>query len=199
MQIQQAELEISAVRPQQYPSSALPEIALLGRSNVGKSSFINKLIDRRHLARTSSQPGKTQTLNFYQINQRFRLVDVPGYGYARVSKNERQQWQKMIQHYLENRTNLALIFILMDFRHAPSQLDLQMNDWIDQLDIPYALILTKADKVAKNQWNKQLATFKEDLGLPSLDALFPFSSQTGYGKEDIWQIIEDYLELSNQE
>ncbi|MGY4104160.1 ribosome biogenesis GTP-binding protein YihA/YsxC [Ignavigranum ruoffiae] len=195
MQVQAAELEISAVSPKQYPTSNLNEIALLGRSNVGKSSFINKLIGRRHLARTSSQPGKTQTLNFYQIDQRFRLVDVPGYGYARVSKKERQQWQAMISQYLQTRSNLALIFLLMDFRHHPSQLDQQMYDWIDQLDIPFALILTKADKVQKNQWNKHLAMFKKDLDLPSTDALFPFSSQTGSGKEDIWQIIEDYLAL----
>ena len=133
MKVSQAELVISAVSPKQYPQDALPEVALAGRSNVGKSSFINKMIGRKGLARTSSQPGKTQTLNFYDINQTFRFVDVPGYGYARVSKTARAEWGKMIEHYLLNRENVRVLFILMDFRHEPTELDKAMRTLLMKL------------------------------------------------------------------
>lgn len=124
MKVTNAEFVISAVRPEQYPADNQPEVALAGRSNVGKSSFINRLIQRKGLARTSSQPGKTQTLNFYNINDLFRFVDVPGYGYARVSKTERAKWGQMIEHYLLHRENVQLLLLLMDFRHAPTELDI---------------------------------------------------------------------------
>lgn len=190
MHIHDAFLETSGVKLSQYPENYLPEIALLGRSNVGKSSFINRLIERTKLARTSSQPGKTQTLNFYQINKQFRFVDVPGYGYARVSKSERKNWESMINSYLTQRENLSLVFILMDIRHEPSELDKKMYDYIDSLDIPFAVILTKLDKIKKNQLDKHLSLFKKKLNLPTVDALFPFSSESGEGGEDIWEIIE---------
>lgn len=196
MHVQNVELLISAVKAHQFPPADLPEIALIGRSNVGKSSFINAMISRKNFARTSGQPGKTQTINFYQIDSKFRFVDLPGYGYARVSKSQRKFWAKMIEDYLSKRTNLDLIFILMDFRHPPSDLDKQMVNFLEDLDLPYAIILTKTDKVKSNQWQNHLNVFAHDLDLISSDALFPFSVQNASLQEDIWAIIEDYaLEL----
>ncbi|MGO4936922.1 ribosome biogenesis GTP-binding protein YihA/YsxC [Fundicoccus sp. Sow4_H7] len=196
MQVTHAELVTSAVNPSQYPPDNVFEVALAGRSNVGKSSFINKMINRKGLARTSGQPGKTQTLNFYNINHQFRFVDVPGYGYARVAKTQRASWSKMIEKYLSQRENLNIVFLLMDFRHPPTELDITMKDFIEALDIPYGIILTKSDKVKKSQWQRHLNVFKKDLELDTIDALFPFSSETGEGSEIIWEIISDAIEAS---
>lgn len=193
MKVTHAELVISAVRPDQYPSDSVPEIALAGRSNVGKSSFINRMIERIGLARTSGQPGKTQTLNFYNINNTFRFVDVPGYGYARVSKTERVKWGAMIEHYILNRDNIRLLLLLMDIRHEPTDLDKAMKEFADEAEIPYAIVLTKLDKIKKSQLNKHLSMYTNALDLPSTDALFYISSETGEGSEDIWEIIEDQL------
>ncbi|MBS4461123.1 ribosome biogenesis GTP-binding protein YihA/YsxC [Aerococcaceae bacterium zg-B36] len=194
MKVTKAEIVMSAVGPKQYPQDHLPEIALAGRSNVGKSSFINKMINRKGLARTSSQPGKTQTLNFYAINDSFRFVDVPGYGYARVSKKDRARWGTMIEEYLTQRENVKVLFLLMDFRHEPTALDIAMKDFAEEADIPYAIILTKTDKIKKSQWNKHLSLYKKALDLPTTDALFPFSAETGDGAADIWEVIEAILE-----
>lgn len=180
----------SAVRPDQYPQDHLNEVALAGRSNVGKSSFINRMVEKKGLARTSSQPGKTQTLNFYLINQTFRFVDVPGYGYARVSKSSRREWQEFNLRFLQERENLALLLLLMDIRHEPTQLDRQMYEFADQLGLPFAICLTKLDKIKKSQLNKQLSIYKKTLNLPTTDALFPFSATTGEGSQDIWEVIE---------
>lgn len=194
MHVSKAELVISAVGPKQYPNDSLPEVALAGRSNVGKSSFINKMINRKGLARTSSQPGKTQTLNFYAIDERFRFVDVPGYGYARVSKKDRARWGAMIEEYLTRRENVRVLFLLMDFRHEPTDSDKAMKDFAEEADIPYAIILTKIDKIKKSQWNKHLSMYKKALNLPTTDALFPFSAETGEGAEDIWDVIQMMIE-----
>ncbi|UUX34526.1 ribosome biogenesis GTP-binding protein YihA/YsxC [Fundicoccus culcitae] len=194
MQVTHAELVTSAVSPNQYPQDEIIEIALAGRSNVGKSSFINKMINRKGLARTSGQPGKTQTLNFYNINHQFRFVDVPGYGYARVAKTQRASWGKMIEKYLSQRENLQLVFLLMDFRHPPTELDIAMKEFVEELDIPYGIILTKSDKIKKSQWTRHLSLFKKDLDLPSVDALFPFSAESGEGSDLIWEIISDMIE-----
>lgn len=198
MKVSVANLIISAVSPKQYPLEDKPEIALAGRSNVGKSSFINTLIERKALARTSGQPGKTQTLNFYNINDHFRFVDVPGYGYARVSKTERNKWSNMINEYLSQRENLITLFLLMDFRHEPTELDMQMKDYADELDLPYAIVLTKVDKIKRSQHNKHIQMFKKALNLEE-DAFFLFSSETGLGKEDIWDVIENQLEVYEEE
>ena len=198
MHVHDAELVISAVNPSQYPQDQLPEVALAGRSNVGKSSFINSLIARKNLARTSSQPGKTQTLNFYAIYQAFRFVDVPGYGYARVSKDFRLAWSKMIEKYLSQRENMELLFLLMDMRHEPTRLDREMKDFAENLDLPYAIVLTKADKIKPASWNKHLSMYKKALELPSVDALFPYSATKGYGKEEIWDVISSVLQLKNE-
>lgn len=194
MHVHKAEIVMSAVGPKQYPADQMPEIALAGRSNVGKSSFINKMINRTGLARTSSQPGKTQTLNFYQINDQFRFVDVPGYGYARVSKKDRARWGKMIEQYILNRENVQILFLLMDFRHEPTALDIAMKEFAEEADIPYAIILTKIDKIKKSQRNKHLSMYKKALDLPSIEALFIFSAETGEGAEDIWDVIESVIE-----
>lgn len=193
MHVHSAELAQTAVYPDQYPTDGLPEVALAGRSNVGKSSFINKLIQRNGLARTSSQPGKTQTLNFYTINEIFRFVDVPGYGYARVSKKERQQWAKMIERYLADRDQLELLFLLMDGRHSPTELDQGMYRLAEEMEIPFAIVLTKMDKIKSSQWNKHFSMYKNALDLPSLDAVFPFSATTGQGSEDIWDVIQTFV------
>lgn len=193
MNVKEASLVISAVRPEQYPADNLPEIALAGRSNVGKSSFINKMIQRKGLARTSGQPGKTQTLNFYNINDTFRFVDVPGYGYARVSKKDRALWGQMNQTFLQQRTNIQLLLLLMDIRHEPTALDKEMYAFAEELDIPFAIVLTKSDKIKKSQLNKHLSLYKKALNLPSVDALFHFSAETGEGIVELWEVIEDFI------
>ncbi len=151
MKVNQAELVISAVKPEQYPEEALAEFALAGRSNVGKSSFINKMIGRKKLARTSSKPGKTQTLNFYKIEEKLFFVDVPGYGYAKVSKTERQAWGRMIERYIAERETLNAVLLVVDLRHAPSKDDVSMYDFIKHLDLPCLIIATKADKIPKGK------------------------------------------------
>lgn len=187
-------LEVTAVNKSQYPPMNISEIALAGRSNVGKSSFINTLIERKGLARTSGQPGKTQTLNFYNMDNKFRFVDVPGYGYAKVSKKDRERWANMINEYLTQRDNLITLLLLMDFRHEPTEQDKEMKAFAEELDIPYAIVLTKVDKVKKSQWNKHLARFVKQLDLPSSDALFLFSSETAEGKEEIWDVIMSQID-----
>lgn len=194
MIVKDASLVISAVRPEQYPADHLPEVALAGRSNVGKSSFVNKMIKRKGLARTSGQPGKTQTLNFYIINNQFRFVDVPGYGYARVSKTDRAKWEEMNQVFLQQRENIQLLLLLMDIRHEPTALDKEMYAFAEELDIPFAIVLTKYDKIKKSQLNKHLSLYKKALNLPSTDALFYFSAETGEGSEEIWEIIDEFIE-----
>ena len=151
MKITKAEIVMSAVSQTQYPTTHYPEIALAGRSNVGKSSFINKMIQRKGLARTSSKPGKTQTLNFYAMNDLFYFVDVPGYGYARVSKAERAKWGKMMEEYFTKRQELQLVFILVDFRHEPSVEDVQMKEFLEYFGVPYRIIMTKADKIPRGK------------------------------------------------
>ena len=161
MKINSVELAISAVRQSQYPEDNKPEFLLCGRSNVGKSSFINTIIERKDLARVSSNPGKTQTLNFYHVNESFYLVDVPGYGYAAVSEEIRQKFGKMIEEYLENRENLERVFLLIDFRMKPTQDDLLMYNFLNYHNLPVTIIATKVDKVSKNDREKQIKMINE--------------------------------------
>ncbi|HFR3412279.1 TPA: ribosome biogenesis GTP-binding protein YihA/YsxC, partial [Streptococcus suis] len=149
-----AEILLSAVSKAQYPDDDIPEIALAGRSNVGKSSFINTLLGRKNLARTSGKPGKTQQLNFYNIDDKIRFVDVPGYGYAKVSKTERAKWGKMIEEYLTSRDNLRVVVSLVDMRHEPSADDVQMYEFLKYYEIPVIVVATKADKIPRGKWNK---------------------------------------------
>jgi len=190
MIVKQSEFVISAVQPSQYPTDALPEIALAGRSNVGKSSLINRMIDRKNLARTSSQPGKTQTLNYYRINTDLYFVDLPGYGYAKVSKTERERWGRFIEQYLLEREELKLVMQLVDLRHPPSKDDQAMYGWLQAYDKPLFVVATKADKVPRSKWQQHAKIIRETLGMPKGQTPLLFSSETGMGKEELWQLIE---------
>lgn len=187
---------ISAAREDQYPKTNFPEIALVGRSNVGKSSFVNSLFNHKKLARISNRPGKTQQLNYYEVDEKFYVVDVPGYGYAKISKQQRQNWEKQLGSYLQNRESLDLILLLVDFRHEPTTLDKQMMLFISALEIPYFIIGTKSDKVKRGSWNKHLSQIKKALDLETVDQILPYSSQTHDGREEIWEIIQEVMEES---
>ncbi len=194
MIIKNSSYAISAVREDQYPADNLPEIALSGRSNVGKSSLINTLLSRKNLARTSAQPGKTQTLNFYLINQEFYLVDVPGYGYAKVSQKKRQQFGTMIQDYLETRANLQGLIILIDSRHEPTKNDVAMYNYALYLNLPILIICTKIDKVKKNQQNQVINTLKQKINLNYDNvSVITFSSVQKLHVKEVWQWIEENL------
>ncbi|MFC0361043.1 ribosome biogenesis GTP-binding protein YihA/YsxC [Enterococcus canintestini] len=190
MKVHNAEIVISAVAPKQYPETDLPEIALAGRSNVGKSSFINTLIERKNLARTSSKPGKTQTLNFYLIENTLHFVDVPGYGYAKVSKTERAKWGQMIETYLTQREQLKAVVSLVDMRHEPSIEDVQMYQFLKYYDLPVIVVATKADKIPRGKWNKHESVIKKALDFDKEDTFIIFSSVTKEGKDQAWAAIE---------
>jgi GTP-binding protein len=187
------EIIISAVKPEQYPDTGLQEIALAGRSNVGKSSFINTMINRRSMARISSKPGKTRTLNFFNIDEQLVFVDVPGYGYAKVSKTERERWGKMIETYLTTRENLAVVIQLVDIRHEPTQDDVLMYDFLKHYDIPVIIIATKEDKIPKGKVQKHLRIVRQTLEMDSGDTLISYSSLSKDKNTLIWQAIEKYL------
>lgn len=197
MKVTSAEIVISAVKPEQYPEGDLPEFALAGRSNVGKSSFINKMINRKALARTSSKPGKTQTLNFYLINELLHFVDVPGYGYAKVSKTERAAWGKMIEKYLTTREQLKAVVLIVDLRHPPSNDDVLIYNFAKHYDLPVVVIATKADKIPKGKWEKHLKVVRETLELEPGDHIIKFSSETGLGKEQAWTVLQSYMKDEN--
>ncbi|AQQ52870.1 ribosome biogenesis GTP-binding protein YihA/YsxC [Planococcus lenghuensis] len=186
MKVNNVELVISAVRPEQYPEGGLPEFALAGRSNVGKSSFINRMIGRKAMARISSKPGKTQTLNFYKIEEQLFYVDVPGYGYAKVSKSEREAWGKMIERYITGRDVLQAVIQIIDLRHPPTEDDVMMYDFLKHYNIPCIIIGTKADKIPKGKWAKHKKIIREGLELEEGDPLIVFSSETGLGKDEVW-------------
>lgn len=190
MKVHNVEMIMSAVKPEQYPVEGYPEFALAGRSNVGKSSFINKMIGRKSLARTSSKPGKTQTLNFYKIEEQLFFVDVPGYGYAKVSKTEREAWGQMIEVYLTEREPLRAVVQIVDVRHPPTQDDCVMYDFLVHYDIPAIIIATKLDKIPKGKVNKHLKIIKDKLGMRKGDPLIPFSSEKGIGMDQAWKEIE---------
>lgn len=199
MKIKNAEFVISAVGPDQYPDDALPEIALAGRSNVGKSSLINRMINRKNLARTSSTPGKTQHLNYYRINEQLYFVDFPGYGYAKVSKTLRQVWGKMIEQYILERESLRLIMLIVDLRHPPSKDDILMYDWLKHYDMPVMVVATKADKIPRSRHAKHVKIIKQELGMTPEDKFIMFSSEAGIGREELWGYISDVAELDKQE
>lgn len=190
MQIENVSEPIIAVRRSQYPEDKKAEFLLVGRSNVGKSSFINSIIERRNYARTSSKPGKTQTLNFYNVNNDFYLVDVPGYGYASVSKERQQKFGMMIEEYLTNRENLKEVFLLIDFRHKPTNDDLLMYNFLKYYDLSVTIILTKVDKIGRTLREKQLQLIKDTLNIKEEDKYILFSSTTKLGKNDVTSIID---------
>lgn len=193
MKVHNVEMIMSAVQPEQYPEEGYPEFALAGRSNVGKSSFINRMINRKSLARTSSKPGKTQTLNFYKIEEQLFFVDVPGYGYAKVSKKEREAWGKMIEQYLTQREVLKAVILIVDIRHSPTEDDCLMYDFLVHYNIPAIVVATKADKISKGKLDKHIKIAKEQLDMRSSDPLIPFSSETSMGMEQAWKEIEQYM------
>ena len=186
MKVTSAEFIISAVAPKQYPTDGLPEIALVGRSNVGKSSLINKMLNRKTLARTSSKPGKTQTLNYFKINNALYFVDFPGYGYAKVAKSIKSQWGSMIETYLTKRKELVVVVQLVDLRHPPSKDDITMYDWCKQIGLPSIIVATKGDKIARGRWLQHTKIIRQDLGLRETDSILVFSSETGQGKDELW-------------
>lgn len=190
MNVTKAELIITAGKASQFPVHELPEIAFAGKSNVGKSSLLNAMLNRKALARTSSQPGKTQTINFYGVQDTFVFVDLPGYGYAKVSKEERERWGKLIEGYLEKRPHLQKIILLIDIRHEVGKNDKMMYDWIKHYHNEVIVVATKADKIKRSQLQKQLSVIRKGLQLTANDKLIAFSSETKQGKEELWQLIE---------
>ncbi|WDV46253.1 ribosome biogenesis GTP-binding protein YihA/YsxC [Clostridiaceae bacterium M8S5] len=193
MKIRKAELLAVTAKKEQYPEEGIPEIALAGRSNVGKSSFINTLINRKKLARTSSQPGKTQTINFYNINDVFRFVDLPGYGYARVSRSQREAWGRMIDAYLRDRQSLKETFLLLDMRHEPGEHDKMMYEWIKEMGFTGYIIATKADKMSKGSWQKYTSVIAKKLDITDRRLILPFSASKKLNVEKAWLLIEDIL------
>lgn len=193
MNIDDVVLEAMAVRMSQYPTDNLPEFLMIGRSNVGKSSFINSIICRKNFARTSSKPGKTQTLNFYKINGSFYFVDVPGYGYAAVSNKKQIKFGMMIEEYLKSRPNLKHVFLLIDYRHRPTENDLLMYDFLKYYNLPVTIVATKYDKVKRSGKAKQDAIIKETLDIALGDDIVNFSTVTKVGKDKIYKIVESYL------
>lgn len=193
MKIESSDLTNIAVRTSQYPTDMKYEFLLVGKSNVGKSSFINTILARKNFARTSSKPGKTQTLNFYLVNDKFYLVDVPGYGYANVSKSTQKKFGLMIEEYLTKRDNLRMVFMLIDFRHKPGENDILMYDYLKYYNLPVCLIATKYDKVKPSQKDKQEKIIKETLKIKEEDSLVLFSSITKKGREEVYRQIESKL------
>ena len=196
MIIRSAELETVCGITSKLPSNELPEIAFAGKSNVGKSSLINALMNRKALARTSAQPGKTQTINFYNINEAVYLVDLPGYGYAKVSEQEKIQWGQLIERYLHGSKQLKAVFLLIDIRHDPSANDKMMYDWIVAQGYNPIIIATKLDKIKRSQIQKQVKAIKEGLKLQPGTVVIPFSAETKQGREEIWELAEEVCSLS---
>lgn len=190
--IKHADILISAVSDKQYPDLNLPEIALAGRSNVGKSSFINSMINRKKLARTSSKPGKTRTINFFNIENELLFVDVPGYGYARVSKTEQAKWSTMMEEYFSTREELRLVVQIVDLRHKPSVQDVQMYEYLSHFDLPVLVIATKADKVKPSKRHQHKQQIIDTLDMYEDDTIVVYSSETREGKQEAWQVILDF-------
>ena len=199
MNLNKAEFEAAFGTSSQLPSSDLPEIAFAGRSNVGKSSLINGLMNRKSLARTSAQPGKTQTINFYNINEAMYLVDLPGYGYAKVSQSEKEKWGKMIERYLHTSKNLKAVFLLIDIRHDPSANDKMMYDWILNNGYEPIIIATKLDKLKRSQVQKCLKVIREELKLTKGTKIIPYSAETKQGREEIWELMDSLTGLTPTE
>ena len=194
MVIKSVNLEIVCGVTSKLPDTVLPEIAFAGKSNVGKSSLINALINRKAYARTSSQPGKTQTINFYNVNESLYYVDLPGYGYAKVPIKEREKWGKMINQYLQSSKQLKAVFLLMDIRHEPSENDKLMYEWILHSGFEPIIVATKLDKIKRSQIQKQVKLMKETLKAEKGIKVIPFSAETKQGREEIWELIENAMD-----
>lgn len=193
MVIKSVNLETVCGITSKLPENLLPEIAFAGKSNVGKSSLINGLMNRKSLARTSSQPGKTQTINFYNINEALYFVDLPGYGYAKVSESIKQKWGKMIENYLNKSKQLKAVFLLIDIRHEPSANDRNMYEWVKYNGYEPVIIATKLDKINRSQRQKHVKMIRDGLGMPKEGLIFPFSAVTKMGRDEIWEYIESVI------
>ncbi len=193
MVIKNLELETVCGITSRLPENTLPEIAFAGKSNVGKSSLINALMNRKSFARISATPGKTQTINYYNINRELYLVDLPGYGYAKVSVKEKEQWGKMVEHYLHSSKQLRAVFLLIDIRHDPSANDRMMYDWILHQGYQPIIVATKLDKIKRSQKEKQLKLIRQGLGLVPGTMVIPFSSVTKQGRDEIWEFVENHV------
>ncbi len=193
MKIKKPTLESVAVKPEQYPDEELREIAIAGRSNVGKSSFINTIVNRKMLAKTGNTPGKTRTINFYNMDDIYRIVDLPGYGYAKVSKSERDRWAKMIEGYLLNRKNLKEVILLVDIRHEPTQLDYMMYEFILNKGFRGYVVATKADKISKGKYQKNINVIKKRLKIKDEELIIPFSSFNKFNKEKIITLFDEIV------
>jgi len=194
MIVKEPKFEISAVSPKQYPNKGLPEILLVGKSNVGKSSFINTMINRKKLARTSSEPGKTRQINFYNIDEKFYFVDLPGYGYSKMSKKEQEQVGKFIEEYLFNRNEIALIIFLVDIRHKPTDNDKLMYNYTISSGLPFIILANKADKIAITKVDAEVKKIQQELNPIGDIPTYPFSSERKIYKEQIWEEIEKYID-----
>ena len=193
MKIKSVNLETVCGITSKLPNNSLYEFAFAGKSNVGKSSLINAFMNRKSFARISSQPGKTQTINYYNVNNEFYLVDLPGYGYAKVSESVKVQWGKMIERYLKKSPTLKAVFLLVDIRHAPSANDVQMFEWMEANGFDPIVIATKADKVSKNEAAKQISVIRKTLNCPKEGPVIPFSAQDKRGLEEIYAIVDNFL------
>ncbi len=196
MVIKNVALETVCGITSKLPENQLPEIAFAGKSNVGKSSLINGLMNRKSLARTSSSPGKTQTINFYRINDDCYFVDLPGYGYATASQEVKAKWGKMIERYLKRSTQLKAVFLLVDIRHKPGENDRMMYDWVKESGYEPVIIATKADKLKRSQLAGQLKMLREELSLPAGSIIFPYSAMTKQGREEIYEYLDTLLGIS---
>jgi GTP-binding protein len=196
MIIRSAKFVCSAVTPKHYPPDDLPEVAFAGRSNVGKSSLINKILNRKKLVRTSKTPGRTQLLNFFEINELWRFVDLPGYGYAKVPTEVQERWRPMVESYLTTRVNLRGMVWLLDIRREVSKEDLRLWEWLQTKQITVIIVITKADKLSKNKRNKQAASIAKSLGRKAQEVI-QFSATSGEGKDEIWQELIRLLETTS--
>lgn len=199
MKIIKSDLHAIAVLPKQYPQDNLPEIAFAGRSNVGKSSFINSMINRANLARTSGKPGKTRTINFYIINDSFRFVDLPGYGYAQVSKEERKKWGEIIEKFLVTRENLREVILIVDIRHEPTEQDVIMYNWIKSFGYNGIVLATKADKISKGNYGKHVKVIKNKLGIRDTNLIIPYSAEKKINKDKVWEVFKQILYNTNND
>ncbi len=186
-------LSAVGVKKHQYPTLALPEVAFVGKSNVGKSSLINTMVERKKIARTSSSPGKTRTINFYLVNNCLHFVDLPGYGYAKAPKSEMEKWGKMIESYLLDREQLKGIILLIDIRHEPGENDKLMYEWLKHYGYQIILVATKSDKLKRSELAKKMAVIAKALSLGKEDVMIPFSSETKGGKDELWKMIESVI------
>ena len=193
MKIISAEFMISAVSDKQYPSGTLPEIAFVGRSNVGKSSLINSLLNRKKLVKTSATPGKTQMINFFDINHELVFADLPGYGFAKVPKAVQKKWQSLVEHYLTTRENLLTVVLIVDIRRKPTDLDLHMQEWLEQSEVDYVLVATKADKLSQAEQSKQLKKIRQAFLKDTGQEMVAYSSKNQRGRKELWKFLQNKI------